>query len=374
MVALIEDGTASGDFTQPIISSPELQKWMTYMNSSHEEMIVLRNGASFGPFYWKNPEENMRLLAEVIGKTKPDIAFKCAILGLIHDLGEIVIGDVIPSDDIRKVDKSCHEQFSQRFLVHASQKSTMELYFMEFEACESVAAQITHEADSLECRIQAVMYILRYPEFNKLLEFLESVPIAVYFQDLTNLLSKEEISLREEKPQSTIIFVTGGPGAGKDTMCTKLAEEHGFCHIPTGDLLRKEIGRTGSRYSKFIQQSIDIGFAVPAKLMISLLTAAAKGRKWLLNGFPRSFDQLFSFEQRVIFEVLEDRLAHRAKSSTRSDDKDIKRRLEAYSPGNKLELRLEESGQFERIDASGTKEAVYILAKEGLERLQKSGL
>lgn len=85
---------------------------------------------------------------------------------------------------------------------------------------------------------------------------------------------------------------------GKDTQCTKLAEELNFCHIPTGDLLRKEINR-GSRYSEFIQKSINIGFAVPAELMTSLLIAAAKGLKLLVNGFPRSSDQLSTFEQRV---------------------------------------------------------------------------
>lgn len=85
----------------------------------------------------------------------------------------------------------------------------MESYFTEFEAGDSDAARITHEADSLECRIQAVTYILRYPQFEKLLEFLKSLPKAVYFQDLTNLLLKEENLLREKQLQMTIIFVIG---------------------------------------------------------------------------------------------------------------------------------------------------------------------
>lgn len=98
-----------------------------------------------------------------------------------------------------------------------------------------------------------------------------------------------------------MLNLSGGPGVGKDTLCTKLAKELGFCHIPTGDLLRQEINRTGSRYSRFIQESVEIGFAVPAKLMINLLTAAANGLNWLVNGFPRSLDQLLSFEQQVMF-------------------------------------------------------------------------
>jgi hypothetical protein len=85
----------------------------------------------------------------------------------------------------------------------------MESYFTEFEAGESVAAKITHEADSLECRIQAVIYILRYPQFETLFDFLEPLPEALYFQNLTGLLSKEESSLRGTQIQLTIIFVIG---------------------------------------------------------------------------------------------------------------------------------------------------------------------
>lgn len=116
---------------------------------------------------------------------------------MIHDLGEIVIGDVIPSEGIEKgktllakrysvlilllAKKYRHEQFGQRYLVHVSRTNMMQPYFIEFEARDSGAARIAHEADSLECRIQAVIYILKYPQFEKLLEFLESPPKAVYF-------------------------------------------------------------------------------------------------------------------------------------------------------------------------------------------------
>jgi UMP-CMP kinase len=41
-----------------------------------------------------------------------------------------------------------------------------------------------------------------------------------------------------EKP--LVIFVLGGPGAGKGTMCAKLVEDFGFEHLSAGDLLRAE--------------------------------------------------------------------------------------------------------------------------------------
>ena len=109
-------------------------------------------------------------------------------------------------------DKRLHERFCQEYLAHLSQTSTMGLYFTKFEANRSDAAQRAHEADSLECRIQAVGYILRYPQLEKLLDFLKTTPKAVYFKNLTNLLLEEEISLREKRSQETeltVIYVLG---------------------------------------------------------------------------------------------------------------------------------------------------------------------
>lgn len=38
------------------------------------------------------------------------------------------------------------------------------------------------------------------------------------------------------KPQ--IIFILGGPGAGKGTQCDHMVKEYGYIHYSTGDLLR----------------------------------------------------------------------------------------------------------------------------------------
>lgn len=68
LVALNEDEIASGDLQQPIISSPELQRWIGCLDSSAKEMLGFYNGATFGSSYWQDPDENMRLLAEVMSK------------------------------------------------------------------------------------------------------------------------------------------------------------------------------------------------------------------------------------------------------------------------------------------------------------------
>jgi hypothetical protein len=69
LITLDEDGITIGDFYQSEISSPELQRWLRFLDSSKGEVKDLQNTAAFGSSYWKDPEENMRLLDEVI-KTK----------------------------------------------------------------------------------------------------------------------------------------------------------------------------------------------------------------------------------------------------------------------------------------------------------------
>ncbi len=56
------------------------------------------------------------------------------------------------------------------------------------------------------------------------------------------------------KPQ--VVFVLGGPGAGKGTQCGKIVEEFGWIHLSAGDLLRSEceshseVGELISRHLK----------------------------------------------------------------------------------------------------------------------------
>ena len=38
-----------------------------------------------------------------------------------------------------------------------------------------------------------------------------------------------------------IIFILGGPGAGKGTQCLRMAADFGFVHLSAGDLLRNEV-------------------------------------------------------------------------------------------------------------------------------------
>merc|ERR1711962_810481 len=68
-----------------------------------------------------------------------------------------------------------------------------------------------------------------------------------------------------------IIFVLGGPGAGKGTICEHLNKSYGFHHLSAGELLRQEMRREGSQYGKLIHEINQAGKIVPSHITVGLL-------------------------------------------------------------------------------------------------------
>jgi hypothetical protein len=56
-----------------------------------------------------------------------------------------------------------------------------------------------------------------------------------------------------------VVFVLGGPGAGKGTQCANLVPDFGFVHLSAGDLLREERNREGSEFGELIETCIREG-------------------------------------------------------------------------------------------------------------------
>ncbi|TYZ58978.1 hypothetical protein PybrP1_011762 [[Pythium] brassicae (nom. inval.)] len=146
-----------------------------------------------------------------------------------------------------------------------------------------------------------------------------------------------------------VLFVLGGPGAGKGTQCSKLVEKYGFVHLSAGDLLREE-RQSGSENGELIDRMIKEGQIVPVQITLALLQQAmvTSGRDlFLVDGFPRNFDNLqgwqaemapaeFQVEGVLFFDcpesVMEARLLERGKTSGRSDDnaEAIRKRFHTY--------------------------------------------
>jgi len=207
-----------------------------------------------------------------------------------------------------------------------------------------------------------------------------------------------------------VIFVLGGPGAGKGTQCAKLVEDYGFVHLSAGDLLRAEQKRENSPYGALIQNFIKEGKVVPMEITIKLLQnsmqdaidsktkakadAAAPSDnevvqqevpkekiKFLIDGFPRKMDQAIKFEESVCVaslilfltcpeSVLLDRLLERGKTSGREDDNEesIKKRFRTFIDTSMPVVDYYRAeGKVAEISSTGTIEEVYEQVKTAVK-------
>lgn len=133
--------------------------------------------------------------------------------------------------------------------------------------------------------------------------------------------------------EKEIVFVLGGPGSGKGTVCARISKEFGYAHISTGDLLRREQKRE-TPLGKTINAHISKGELVPTKHVLRLLKDAIMSnpsKKFLIDGYPRQIDQAYLFEREVApcrfvlnldtsDHIMKRRLRNRAKTEKRSDD------------------------------------------------------
>ncbi|XP_055906456.1 UMP-CMP kinase-like [Eupeodes corollae] len=199
-------------------------------------------------------------------------------------------------------------------------------------------------------------------------------PSIIHHQQKANLTT---MSSAEEKPK--IVFVLGGPGAGKGTQCQRIVDKFGFVHLSAGDLLREERMRDGSEVGALIQDYIKNGKIVPVEITCSLIEKAMKSsdkNKFLIDGFPRNQDNLdgwnakmsdkVDFQFVLFFKCSEDvciqRCLKRGESSGRADDnlESLKKRIETYV-GDSLPIiqHYEKLGKVKTIDASPDADVVF---------------
>lgn len=181
----------------------------------------------------------------------------------------------------------------------------------------------------------------------------------------------------------TVLFVLGGPGAGKGTQCANLVRDYGFTHLSAGDLLRAEQDRAGSEFGGLIKDCIKNGSIVPMEVTVQLLENAMTdtlkqspdGRhgKFLIDGFPRKMDQAIKFEETVcpakfvlFFDCPEDemqrRLLKRGETSGRADDnaESIKKRFKTFVETSMPVVDyFENQNRVVRISATKHPEGVY---------------
>eukprot|EP00526_Cylindrotheca_closterium_P011207 CAMPEP_0113624620 /NCGR_PEP_ID=MMETSP0017_2-20120614/12699_1 /TAXON_ID=2856 /ORGANISM="Cylindrotheca closterium" /LENGTH=388 /DNA_ID=CAMNT_0000534671 /DNA_START=73 /DNA_END=1236 /DNA_ORIENTATION=- /assembly_acc=CAM_ASM_000147 len=136
-----------------------------------------------------------------------------------------------------------------------------------------------------------------------------------------------------------VIFVLGGPGAGKGTQSDLMLAEYPCTHLSVGQLLRDETSKEDSPHASLIHECLVGGKIVPVEISLALVRKAmeeAKGNStiFLIDGFPRNLDNLEGWTNcmhevadvlgvlvyQCPLSVLEKRILQRAKDSGRSDD------------------------------------------------------
>ncbi|CAG2165469.1 unnamed protein product [Oppiella nova] len=110
----------------------------------------------------------------------------------------------------------------------------------------------------------------------------------------------------ETKPW--VVFVLGGPGAGKGTQCERIRKQFGFIHLSAGDLLRAEQNTEGSQYGALIEWHMRTSTIVPVEITYQLLDNAMKrssgsGRKFVIDGFPLNRDNLDVWQREMTHKV-----------------------------------------------------------------------
>ncbi|KAF8424533.1 uridylate kinase [Tirmania nivea] len=191
----------------------------------------------------------------------------------------------------------------------------------------------------------------------------------------------------------TVIFVLGGPGAGKGTQCANIVRGYGFAHYSAGDLLRVEQDRPDSEFGELIKTYIREGKIVPMEITVALLENAMRDeikktgtKRFLIDGFPRQMDQALKFEQDVcpsklvLFldtseELMLKRLLKRGETSGREDDnmQSIRKRFRTFVETSMPVVEYyEKLGKVVKVDSSKSVDQVYQEVKKKLDERLKA--
>lgn len=103
-----------------------------------------------------------------------------------------------------------------------------------------------------------------------------------------------------------VLWVLGGPGSNKASLCSQVAKDTNWAHISLGKLLRAASESRNSKQNKeagLIKEKISAGEMVPLNIVMktveSHMAANINAPGIILDGFPRDMTQAGEFEARV---------------------------------------------------------------------------
>lgn len=186
------------------------------------------------------------------------------------------------------------------------------------------------------------------------------------------------------------IIIFGPPGTGKGTVSVKLAEEYGFRHISTGDIIRKN-QKDKTKIGLLADKIVDGGGLLPDNIVNEMIKQEIiddkKATGFIFDGFPRTAGQAKMLDQfmnkkktpincvinlDVPKEVARERIIERGKTSGRKDDtkEAFPTRWTAYLGETQPAVDyFKGRGKVEEVDGTQTVEEVYAEFKKIIDGL-----
>ena len=188
------------------------------------------------------------------------------------------------------------------------------------------------------------------------------------------------------KPQ--VIFVMGGPGAGKGTQCAKLVKELGFATFSTGDLLRGVVKEQKAEGWEQLAADMKEGKLISSERVLFYLKDAimkSDNKKILVDGYPRNQENMDVWEK-VMKDVVEvkaalffdcpaeemkKRILGRGQGRADDNEKTILKRIDVFDKETRpLAPIFEKQGILIRIDCNRTREEIFEDIKKKLVELK----
>jgi|EP00427_Karlodinium_veneficum_P008536 UMP-CMP kinase len=193
-----------------------------------------------------------------------------------------------------------------------------------------------------------------------------------------------------------VLFVLGGPGAGKGTQCEKVIENcPSWAHISAGDCLRAALADPNSKDGEMINSYIKEGKLVPASVVVKLIQKSMDAKMQegkpciLIDGFPRNDDNQKVWDAEIgdavdvkgvlFFDLdeaeMEKRLIKRGETSGRADDnvEAIRKRFATYKAESLpiIECYKAQDKVF-CVDASKDVDTVWESTKAIIQKVEES--
>jgi adenylate kinase len=176
------------------------------------------------------------------------------------------------------------------------------------------------------------------------------------------------------------LILIGIQGAGKSTQGNLLKEELNIPYLSTGHIFR-EMSKEKTSLGRYIKEIMNAGFLIPddktVEIVSEYLKKAEYKKGYILDGFPRTLDQVKMFENgvdKVIYLKVSDREALWRLSYRDGDDRQdetlaaIRKRIELFNTLTKPALDYyQKKGILVEIDGE---KSIEDIRKEILEKIK----